>query len=139
MAKFDTSKIEGFDTMTDTEKLAAVLGADIPDEIDLSQYVAKSVADKYATEASNYKKQLRDKMTDEEKAKEKAKADKEELETKYAELLKKPRLQKILQSFWHSKATMRHWLKIPHRLSLMVIWIKYSPIRRKQTMPMSEI
>lgn len=74
MAKIDTSKIEGYDTMTAEEKLAALEAIDI-EEPDMSGYVKKDVADKYASEAAGYKKQLRERMSEEEAAKVKAAED----------------------------------------------------------------
>lgn len=89
MAKFDTSTIQGYETMDAEQRLAAILAADIPDKVDLTQYVSKTTADKYATEAADLKKQLRAKQTDEEAAKSKAEADQKELLDKYNELLRK--------------------------------------------------
>lgn len=74
MAKIDTTKIKGYDTMTAEEKLAALEAMEIA-EPDYTGYVKKDVADKYASEAANYKKQLRDRMTEEEAAKAKADED----------------------------------------------------------------
>lgn len=54
--------IENYDSMTPEEKVAA-LEARMPD---MSGFVPKSALDKVASEAANYKKQLRDKQTDEE-------------------------------------------------------------------------
>ncbi len=51
MATIDTSTIEGFDGMTADEKVAALLGVEIPEAVDLSGYVVKSVFDTKATEA----------------------------------------------------------------------------------------
>ena len=68
MAKIDTTKIEGYDSMTAEEKLAALEAMEI-EEPDMSGYVKKDVANKYASEAAEYKKQLREKMTEEEAAK----------------------------------------------------------------------
>ena len=79
--KIDTSKIEGYAEMTAEEKLAALEAY----EMDTSAFVRKDVADKYASEAANYKKQLREKLSEEEKAKaeqdEALKAMQTELET----------------------------------------------------------
>jgi hypothetical protein len=55
MAKIDTSTIEGFDTMTPDQKVAALTGLDIPDP-DYSGYVKKEVFDKTASEAAEWKK-----------------------------------------------------------------------------------
>lgn len=65
MAKIDTTKITGYDSMTAEEKLAALEAMEIA-EPDYSGWVKKDVADKYASEAAGYKKQLREKMTEEE-------------------------------------------------------------------------
>ena len=71
MAKIDTSGIEGYAEMTAEQKLAALEGFDIPDP-DLSGYVKKDLFDKKASELAAAKKQLGEKMTeDEQKASEK--------------------------------------------------------------------
>ena len=80
MAMIDTSKIEGYESMTAEEKLAALESV----EFDLSGYVSKDTADKYASEAAQYKRQLKERMSAEEAEKaqrdEDQKALKEELE-----------------------------------------------------------
>lgn len=67
MAKM-TNMIEGYEEMSVSEKLAALEAMDIP-EPDFSGWVKKDIADKYASEAANYKKQLRERMSDDEAAK----------------------------------------------------------------------
>lgn len=106
MATFDTSTIEGFDQMTAEQKLDAVLKAEIPDKVDMSGYVEKSVFDKKAAEASSLSKQLRAKMTEEEQKKleaEEAKAaDAQkfaEMEAKNAELEKKITISEYKANF----------------------------------------
>ena len=74
MSKIDTSKITGYDTMSAEEKLAALEGLEIP-EPDYTGWVKKDLADKYASEAAGYKKQLRERMSEEEAAKVKAAED----------------------------------------------------------------
>lgn len=69
MAHFDTSTIEGFDAMSVEDKLTALLGAEIPDPVDLSGYVKKSVFDKTASDLAAAKKTIADNMTAEEAAK----------------------------------------------------------------------
>ena len=64
MPTIDTSSIDGFDTMTPEEKVAALLEMDVPERVDMSLFVAKETADKYATEAANLKKQLKSKMSE---------------------------------------------------------------------------
>lgn len=57
MPNIDTSTIENFDSMTDAEKVAALLGVEIPEKVDLTKYVEKSVFDKKASEAADWKHQ----------------------------------------------------------------------------------
>ena len=57
--------------MTPEDKLAAIEALELP-EPDLSGYVKKDVADKYASEAANNGKELTAKMSEEEAAKVKA-------------------------------------------------------------------
>lgn len=85
--KIDVSKIPGFDGMTAEEKLTALLKLDVPDEVDLSKFVPKDTADKYASEAADLKKQLRTKQTEEEIKKDEDEKSRKELEDKYNELL----------------------------------------------------
>ena len=72
--KIDTTKISGYSEMTAEEKLAALEAFEIA-EPDLSGYVKKDLANKYASEAAEYKKQLRERMTEDEAAKAKAAED----------------------------------------------------------------
>ena len=65
MAKIDISKIEGYQDMTAEEKLAALEAFDIP-EPDYTGYVRKDQFDKAASDAAQYKKALRERMTEEE-------------------------------------------------------------------------
>lgn len=81
MATIDTSTIDGFDDMTADEKVTALLGLQIPDAVDLSGYVAKSVFDTKATEAANLSKQLKAKNTEAETATGALTAAQAELET----------------------------------------------------------
>ena len=70
--KISTEKIEGYADMTLEQKLAALEAYEV-DDPDYSGYVAKEIFDKTASELSNTKKQLREKMSaDEIKAKEDA-------------------------------------------------------------------
>lgn len=64
MATIDTSTIEGFDGMTADEKVAALLGVQIPDAVDLSGYVKKDIFDSKASEAATLAKQLKAKTTE---------------------------------------------------------------------------
>lgn len=87
--KIDASKISGFDGMTAEEKVAALLGLDVPEEVDLSKFVSKETADKYASEAAELKKQLRSKQSEEEVKKMEEEAERKALEDKYNQLLER--------------------------------------------------
>lgn len=82
MAKIDTSKIEGYAEMSAEEKLKALEAYNVPDP-DLSGYVSKEQFDKTASELATKKKELRDKLTDDEAAKQK---EQEERDTMQKEL-----------------------------------------------------
>lgn len=81
--KIDTSTIDGYADMTAEEKLAAI------ESLELTGYVSKEALDKAASEAAEYKRQLKEKMTEDEAAKLKEVEEKEALQNKYNELLKK--------------------------------------------------
>ena len=74
MAKIDISKIDGYESMSAEEKLAALEAFEMPDP-DYSGWVKKEALDKATSEASSYKKQLRERMSEEEAAKAKAAED----------------------------------------------------------------
>ena len=61
MAKINTGAIEGYEAMSAEEKLAALEALDIPDVEKI-----KSALDKATSEAAGYKKQLRERMTEDE-------------------------------------------------------------------------
>ena len=65
--KIDTSLIPNFDELPDEAK-EAILRMEFADAPDMSQFVAKSVFDKKASEAAELSKQLKSKMTEEEQA-----------------------------------------------------------------------
>ncbi len=89
MPKIDTTAIEGFESMTDSEKLSALLSLEVPEKIDLSGYVKKDIFDKTSSELATAKKSLREKMSADDAAKTQADEERAELENKYNELLKK--------------------------------------------------
>lgn len=93
MAKIDVTQIEGYAEMSAEDKLKALEGFDIPDP-DYSGYVKKDVFDKTASELAGVKKQLKDKMTDDEAAKQKEKEEREELQSKYDKLLRESEISK---------------------------------------------
>ena len=88
MAKVDITKIEGYEGMTTEEKIKALEAYEIEDvQPDYSGYVKKDVFDKTASELAGVKKQLKEKMTDDEAAKQKEQEEREELQSKYEKLL----------------------------------------------------
>jgi hypothetical protein len=82
MAKINTSAIEGYEAMSAEEKLAALEAMDIP-EPDYTGFVKKDLLDKATSEAASYKKQLRERMSEDEA---KAAKDAEEREAIMTEL-----------------------------------------------------
>ena len=93
MAKIDVTQIEGYETMTAEEKLKALEDFDVPDP-DYSGFVKKEQFDKTASELAAAKKQLREKMTEDEVVKQKEKEEREELESKYNKLLRESEITK---------------------------------------------
>ena len=86
--KINTANIQGYNEMTLEEKLKALESFEVADP-DYSGYVKKEVFDKTASELTDYKKQLREKMSaDEIKAKEDAEKQ-EKLQSDYDALLRK--------------------------------------------------
>ena len=65
--KIDTTLIPNFDALPEEAK-AAILGMEFADAPDMSQFVAKSVFDKKASEAADLSKQLKSRMTQDEQA-----------------------------------------------------------------------
>lgn len=69
MAFISTEAINGFAEMTDAQKVEALLKFEIPEAVDLSKYVEKSVFDKKASETAALSKQLKERMTEDEQKK----------------------------------------------------------------------
>ena len=81
MPNIDVSAIEGFEGMSAEQKVDALLKFEIPESVDMSKFVSKETFDKKASEAASLSKQLKDKMTEDERsAAEKAENDKKILE-----------------------------------------------------------
>jgi len=83
--KIDTTQIPNFDALPDDAK-TAILGMEFADAPDMSKFVEKSVFDKKASEASELSKQLKAKMTDDEKNAAEREAKLAEMEAKLAAL-----------------------------------------------------
>lgn len=86
MAKFDTSTIENFDKLSAEEQVKALLGADIPDTVDLSKYVEKSIFDKKASETAELSKKLKEALDEDGKKKLAEEEEKAAEAQKYADL-----------------------------------------------------
>ena len=94
MAKIDFSAIEGYEEMSAEEKLAALEAYELPDP-DYTGFVKKELLDKASSEAANFKRQLREKMTEEEAAKAKAAEDMASMQEELAQL----RREKVIQEY----------------------------------------
>ena len=106
MAQIDVTQIAGFEEMTAEQKLDALMKLDVPDKVDLSGYVKKSVFDAKAAEASDLSKKLKGKMTEDEQkqaeiaeAAEAAAKEKEALLARVAELEKNNTLREYTLGF----------------------------------------
>ena len=87
--------IEGYENMTTEEKLKALEEY----EPDMSGFVSKSVFDKTASEAASYKKQLRDKQTDEEARIAKEAEEREELLARLQELEREKQVSNLTNKY----------------------------------------
>lgn len=106
MGRFDTSTIDGFDSMSAEDKVSALLGAEIPDAVDMNAFVErsmydklKSANDKNSSELASLKKEMNARMTDEERIKAEADTSRQELEEKYNALLKETTLAKYTAKY----------------------------------------
>lgn len=86
--KIDVSKIEGYESMGLEDKLKALENLDLPDP-DYSGYVKKDLFDKTASELAQKKKELRNRLSEEEASKLKETEERKELQEKYEFLLHK--------------------------------------------------
>lgn len=106
MAQIDVTQIAGFEEMTAEQKLDALMKLEVPEKVDLSGYVKKSVFDAKAAEASDLSKKLKGKMTEDEQkqaeiaeAAEAAAKEKEALLARVAELEKNNTLREYTLGF----------------------------------------
>lgn len=98
MAKIDVSQIPGYQEMTPEQKIAALEGFNIADP-DMSGFVSKATADKYASEAAAYKKQLREHMTEEEAAKAQREEERKQLQEELAALKRQQQIDRNTTRF----------------------------------------
>lgn len=80
--KIEKKNIQGYESMTAEQKLEALENY----EFDMSDYVSKAQFDKTASEVASYKKQLREKMSEEEATKAKEAEEREQLLARLKEL-----------------------------------------------------
>lgn len=92
--KVDVTKIEGYADMTPEEKLKALEGYEFEDP-DMSEFVSKKTFDKTASELAKKKKELADKLTEDEA---RQLADKENLEAMQKELAELRRERQIAEN-----------------------------------------
>lgn len=85
MAKIDVSAIEGYAEMSPEDKLKALEAYDIPDP-DYSGYVPKEQFDKTASELAAKKKELKDKLSAEDAAKQTEQEEREKMQKELEEL-----------------------------------------------------
>lgn len=89
MANIDVTQIEGFEGMTDAQKVEALLKFEIPEAFDNDKYTRLKMSfDKTSSELKETKDLLKGKMTAEEAAKAEQDKAMKEMQDKYNELLK---------------------------------------------------
>lgn len=93
--RFKKENIQGYESMSTEEKLAALESYDF----DMSEFVPKTQFDKAASEAASYKKQLRERMSEEEAAKEKEAEEKAKLIERLEELEKERTISTYTNSY----------------------------------------
>lgn len=96
--KIDVTKIEGYADMTAEKKLKALEEFDMPDP-DYSGYVKKDLYDKTASELAAKKKELKDKLSDDEKEKLEREQAAQELQSNYDKLLRESNISKATAKF----------------------------------------
>lgn len=94
MPRIDTTTIEGFEAMDDSQKLAALLNLDVPERVDLTKFIPKAQYDKTASELAEAKRINKSKMTEDEAAKAEQDQKNKELQEKYDTLLKESTIAK---------------------------------------------
>ena len=100
--KIDVTKIEGYAEMSAEEKLKALEEFDMPDP-DYSGYVKKDLYDKTASELAAKKKELKDKLSDDEREKLERDQKTQELQESYDKLLRESNISKATAKF------LAHW------------------------------
>lgn len=98
MAKVDITKIEGYADMTAEQKIAALENYEHQDP-DYSGYVKKELFDKTASELASKKKELDEKLSDDEKKAQEDKEARDKLQADYDKLLHENKVSKYKTKF----------------------------------------
>lgn len=93
MGKIDISKIEGYDKMSAEDKVKALESYEYADT-DYTGYVKKDVFDKTASELAQKKKELKEKMSEDEQKAQEDKEAREKLQADYESLLRENKISK---------------------------------------------
>lgn len=96
--KIDVTQIEGYAEMSPEDKVKALEAFDTPDP-DYSGYVKKDLYDKTASELAAKKKELKDKLSDDEKEKLEREQKAQELQDNYDKLLRESNISKATAKF----------------------------------------
>lgn len=98
MAKIDIATIEGYESMTPEQKVAALEGFDIPDyAAELERH--KRATDKATHEAAEYKRKYNEKLTEEERKAEEAATREREMQERLAEYEKRDKLSSLSKKY----------------------------------------
>ena len=96
--KIDVTQIEGYENMSPEEKLKALEGFDIPSP-DYSGYVKKDLYDKTASELAAKKKELKERLSDDERENLERAQREQELRENYEKLLRESNISKTTAKF----------------------------------------
>lgn len=93
MSTIDTTLIDGYEQMAPEQKIAALEEYVVPDP-DYSGYVKKDVFDRVASELAEKKRQLRERLSEDEVVKQQEKEAREQLQAAYDALLRESTVSK---------------------------------------------
>lgn len=98
MGKIDISKIEGYNEMSAEDKVKALESYEYADT-DYTGYVRKDVFDKTASELAQKKKELKEKMSEDEQKAQEDKEAREKLQADYESLLRENKISKYKANY----------------------------------------
>ena len=96
--KIDTSRIDGFDSMSPEEKVNALMGLDIEDYSEENRKL-KAQVDTYSSEIAAHKKKEKERMSEDERIKAETEEEMAKLKKDYAELLEKSQLASYVAQY----------------------------------------